>query len=157
MENTQTPAVDLLDFEPELSRATSGQRLANYLIDIAVFYLLVFLFAIAAAIISPTLYSETDSNGGLSGILDRLLFTALYAIYMGIIETIFKGRSIGKLITGTKAVNLDGSNISVTTAFTRGLSRAVPFCAFSALGTPCNPWQDRWSNTIVVDVKKSSF
>ena len=75
---------------------------------------------------------------------------------MSIVETLLKGKSIGKFITGTRAVNFDGSRISSGTAFTRGFSRAVPFCAFSAFGTPCNPWQDRWSDTMVIDEKKSS-
>jgi uncharacterized RDD family membrane protein YckC len=70
---------------------------------------------------------------------------------MSIVEAIFKGRSIGKFITRTKAVNLDGSQLTTTAAFARGFSRAVPFCVFSALGNPCNPWQDRWTNTMVVD------
>lgn len=157
MENTQSTTLDLLDFEPELNRATTGQRFANYLIDIVIFYLLVFLISIILAFTFPSFISEISSEGGISGLLDRLISLVLYAVYMGIFETIFKGRSIGKLITGTKAVNLDGTNISVSTAFARGFSRAVPFCVFSAFGTPCNPWQDRWTNTIVIDVKKSSL
>jgi uncharacterized RDD family membrane protein YckC len=66
-----------------------------------------------------------------------------------------KGKSFGKFITKTRAVNLDGINISLGTAFGRGFTRIVPFCALSAFGKPCNPWQDRWTNTIVIDEKKS--
>ena len=111
---------------------------------------------ILLALTAPgTLYSISDTGG--FALLDRLISLVLYALYMGTIEAVFKGKSLGKLITGTRAVNLDGSHISAGTAFTRGFSRAVPFCAFSAFGTPCNPWQDRWTNTMVVDEKASKF
>jgi uncharacterized RDD family membrane protein YckC len=84
-----------------------------------------------------------------------LISLIFYALYMGLVEGVFKGKSLGKLITGTKAVNMDGSKISFATAFARGCSRAVPFCVFSAFGTPCYPWQDKWTNTLVIDEKKS--
>jgi uncharacterized RDD family membrane protein YckC len=74
-------------------------------------------------------------------------------MYMGLVEAIFKGRSIGKLITSTVAVNEDGSRVSGQVALLRGLARAVPFNAFSALGSPCYPWHDRWTKTYVVDYK----
>ncbi|HEV8508744.1 MAG TPA: RDD family protein, partial [Chitinophagaceae bacterium] len=78
-----------------------------------------------------------------------------YGMYMGLIEAVFKGRSIGKLITGTIAVNNDGSRINGQTALLRGLSRAVPFNALSALGSPCYPWHDRWNKTYVVKYVRS--
>lgn len=150
--NTQP---DLLDsFENNLVRASTGQRLANYIVDIIVFYILAIGVGIIMAIISPeTIYSISNSPG--IGLVDRLISLVMYAVYMGIVEALFKGKSLGKLITGTRAVNLDGSAISAGTAFTRGFSRAVPFCVFSAFGTPCNPWQDRWTDTMVIDEKQS--
>jgi uncharacterized RDD family membrane protein YckC len=83
----------------------------------------------------------------------RLIVLVLYGMYMGLMEAAFKGRSLGKLITGTVAVNEDGSRISGQTALLRGLSRAVPFNAFSALGTPSYPWHDKWNKTYVVEYK----
>ena len=75
---------------------------------------------------------------------------------MFLVEALFKGKSLGKLITGTRAVNEDGSNLSAKTALLRGLSRAVPFNAFSALGTPSYPWHDKWTNSYVIDEKESN-
>jgi uncharacterized RDD family membrane protein YckC len=73
---------------------------------------------------------------------------------MSLIEAMFRGKSIGKLITGTKAVNEDGSDISFAKAFERGLARMVPFEAFSALGEPSYPWHDKWTKTFVIDEKE---
>src|SRR5690606_37410582 len=96
------------------------------------------------------IYGEGDGGFNLLGRLVVLLF---YGAYMGLIEAMFKGRSLGKLITGTIAVNEDGSRISALTAFLRGLSRAVPFNVFSALGSPCYPWHDKRNKTYVVEYK----
>jgi uncharacterized RDD family membrane protein YckC len=90
-------------------------------------------------------------------LIDRIVSLFLFAIYMGTIEAITKGRSIGKYITGTKAVNNDGSLISISTAFKRGFSRAVPFEPFSALGSPSLPWHDKWTDTYVIDIKQSGL
>lgn len=151
---------DLLTFDlpasVEYARADTGKRFLNYIIDVIVFYLLFLGAGVLIAIISPesvdSLLAEEETAS--FALADRLISLVLYAVYMSLVEAIFKGKSLGKLITGTRAVNLDGSRISVGTAFARGFSRAVPFCAFSALGTPCNPWQDKWTNTIVVEEKR---
>ncbi|MDB5200972.1 MAG: hypothetical protein JWQ27_381 [Ferruginibacter sp.] len=150
----QTAIPDLVASETYLVRATTGKRFANYIIDLIVFYLLLFLFGIIIALAAPSVIDGIPDDPGF-GLFDRLLAIFFYGVYMGIVEAVFKGKSIGKLITGTKAVNLDGSQISSRTAFGRGLSKAVPFCAFSALGTPCIPWQDKWTDTMVIDEKQS--
>ena len=155
MQPEQTATNDLLTFDTELVRATSGQRLANYIIDIFVFYGLFIVLGVILALLSPSTIENMDTASSGSGLLDRLFSLILYALYMGLLEALSKGKSLGKLITGTRAVNIDGSKISFSTAFARGFSRAVPFCAFSALGNPCNPWQDKWTNTMVIDEKKS--
>ncbi len=156
MEMEQTGG-DLIYLENNLVRASTGKRFLNYLIDLVLFYVIVFLFGIILALTAPSFIDDLNSGNTGLNLLDRLFTLILYALYMSVVEAIFKGRSLGKLITGTKAVNLDGTPISAGTAFARGFSRAVPFCAFSALGTPCNPWQDSWTNTMVIDIKSSTL
>jgi uncharacterized RDD family membrane protein YckC len=144
---------DLLADEIIYERASSGKRLANYLIDLVVFYLLAFAISLALIEIAPTAmdtYLEDDSFN----LLDRVLAIILYGLFMSLVEAVLKGKSVGKYITQTRAVNLDGSPISTSTAFARGFSRAVPFCVFSALDSECNPWQDRWTNTMVINEVK---
>jgi uncharacterized RDD family membrane protein YckC len=145
------------DNEYQLVQASGGKRFANYIIDVIVFYALLIGSGIIIALLNPAALdsiSEDDSLG--ANLLDRLVGLILYGLYMFIIEALFKGKSLGKLITGTRAVNEDGSNISVKSAFLRGLCRAVPFEAFSALGTPSYPWHDKWTKTYVIDERESN-
>ncbi|MFT3945953.1 MAG: RDD family protein [Agriterribacter sp.] len=157
-ENTQ---VDLLvDIEStHLVQASSGKRFANYIIDLVTFYIAVFALTFIFAMISPTFVDWLNSNDNSAGfgLLDRLFGLILYGLFMGLIETLTKGRSLGKLITRTRAVNQDGTTISAGTAFLRGLCRAVPFDGFSALGSPSFPWHDKWTKTYVIDIKESTI
>jgi len=108
------------------------------------------------ALVNPVAIESINDDDIGFNLLDRLLRLVLYGIYMFAIEAIFKGKSLGKLITGTRAVNEDGSNVSPKAALLRGLSRAVPFNAFSALGSPAYPWHDRWTKTYIIDEKESN-
>jgi uncharacterized RDD family membrane protein YckC len=151
MEETTTNY--LQDIEPTLVRASAGQRLANYVIDIIAFYVLMIVLGILIGLLAPSLLDSFETGPGFS-FIDRLVSLLLYALYMFAVEALFKGKSLGKLITKTRAVNTNGSQINASKALQRGFSRAVPFCAFSALGTPCNPWQDSWTDTMVIDEKE---
>lgn len=157
MQLEQTSSTDLLTEEPELVRASTGKRFLNYLIDVLSFYLFLIVLGIVLAIVSPESVDDLASSGEANPLMDRLFSLLLFAIYMSLIEGIFNGKSLGKLITGTRAVNQDGSRIRFSTAFGRGFSRAVPFSAFSAFGDPCNPWQDRWTDTYVIDERASKL
>ncbi|MCC6287840.1 MAG: RDD family protein [Chitinophagaceae bacterium] len=157
-ENTQ---INLLaDIEStHLVQASTGKRFANYIIDIITFYVAVFALGIILALISPA-YIDWINNGNNSPgfrLVDRLIGLVMYGVFMGLVEAVTKGRSLGKLITRTRAVNQDGSTIAAGTAFLRGLSRAVPFEAFSALGSPSFPWHDKWTKTYVIDIKESTI
>ncbi len=154
MQTEQQDADLLTSFETPLVRADGGKRFLNYLIDVVGFYVLVFVVSILVALLSPATLEGIDESGSFNP-MEQVLALIFYALYMALSEIIFKGKSLGKLITGTRAVKLDGSPIDASKAFGRGFSRAVPFCAFSALGTPCIPWQDRWTDTMVIDEKQS--
>jgi uncharacterized RDD family membrane protein YckC len=137
--------------------ASQGKRFANYLIDLICFYIVVFAGGAALGIIiyfinPESSFLQDESSSPWSGLVDRLLGLLLYGLFMSLTEGLFKGRTLGKLITGTIAVKDDGSPITWEDAFKRGFSRAVPFEPFSALGG--NPWHDRWTDTKVVLVKK---
>ena len=143
----------LTELETNLVRASTGKRFANYIIDIISFYILAVIVGVFIALVSP---SYVDEISKINSFVDRIISMIFMGLYMGTIEAITKGRSLGKLITKTKAVMEDGSKISAATAFARGFSRIVPFEPFSALGGSVpNPWHDRWTKTMVIDLSES--
>jgi len=73
---------------------------------------------------------------------------------MCLIEAFSHRKSIARLITGTKAVNLDsGVARSISQKhFTGTMIRVIPFNAISGLGNPCDNWLDT-----MVDGKKLGF
>ncbi|KQM78310.1 hypothetical protein ASE74_14850 [Pedobacter sp. Leaf216] len=136
------------EIDLEYCRASSGKRFANYIIDTAVFYILAFGLGIVIGIFKRSLLNDIDD------LALRLITLLFYGIVMFMTEAMCNGKSLGKLITGTRAVNYDGTDMSFQKALVRNIVRAIPFNALSALGTPSIPWHDRWSDTMVVDEKK---
>ncbi|MBA2562488.1 MAG: RDD family protein [Chitinophagaceae bacterium] len=156
MEQTEIQEQHLLiNFEESIVRAAGGKRFVNYIIDTIFFYILLFCIGILVAVVSPAAIESLDNNTGY-GLIEQMIVLVFYVLFMFAQEAFFKGKSFGKLITGTRAVNLDGSGITLRTAMLRALSRAVPFDGFSALGSPSNPRHDKWTKTMVMDEKRST-
>lgn len=145
-----------MEYQPEphenlaYCRANSMKRLANYLIDFVAFYIILMFIGFITEILFPGSVSELN----LEPIEDRLITMFLYGVVMFLIETAYQGKTLGKFITGTRAVSNNGEDISIQNLLIRNFMRAVPFNALSALGNPPNPWHDSTSNTLVVDEKK---
>ncbi len=87
----------------------------------------------------------------MNPLLDRIITTLAYVIIMFLIEFMTKGRSLGKLITGTKVVMIDGSAPTTKNYFYRNLCRIIPFDTLTFLGE--NGWHDKISKTTVVNKK----
>ncbi|SFC20820.1 RDD family protein [Kaistella jeonii] len=75
----------------------------------------------------------------------------VYAFIMFLAETATKGRSLGKLITGTKVVKTDGSKLTMLELLKRNFIRAVPFDQLSFIGS--KGWHDNFSDTAVVRIR----
>jgi uncharacterized RDD family membrane protein YckC len=152
MDNITSP--DLLqDIELEQFQyedASTGIRLANYLIDSIVFVILFLAFIYFTALVTQSNAIATSMNE-LPVLVERLLWLMIIAIYYALVEGFSKGRSMGKLITGTKTVRWDNQPFGWGDALGRGFSRVVPFEPLSALWG--NPWHDKWTNTRVVKVR----
>jgi uncharacterized RDD family membrane protein YckC len=161
MENSyQAPEVTenlLDDVEYTLYQAGSGKRFVNYLIDRVIVYCIyrLVLFKALVAILTQ-IYVYTESRV-LLYILAYTMYATISALWLASFEALCKGKTPAKWITGTRAVNQDGTPISSKTAFLRSLSRLVPLEAFSALGSPSFPWHDSWTNTYVIDENLSSL
>lgn len=135
--------------------ATTGQRFGNYIIDVIVIYIFVFIIAFAAAMITALAGSTTNILEEMEGDwLATLIFLFISTTYYVIFEGFFS-RSIAKFITQTVVVNEDGSKPDFGTIFKRTLCRIIPFDAFSYLGGRSRGWHDSIPEVYVV--KKQAF
>ncbi|MEX6690284.1 RDD family protein [Danxiaibacter flavus] len=140
-----------IELELELNKepATKGQRLVNCIID-TIIYLISWYVLMATIVTALNLMgSMTDSYTDTIAILFSLSPCLLYVPFYAFSEWISRGRSVGKFITKTKTIRLDGSKFTFKDALLRSLIRLIPiepFTAFSNRG----PWHDRWTKTRVV-------
>lgn len=135
----------------EVVPVDKGLRFANFLIDLILFYAVLFTGAISIGVIAAVLGMGNVFDGleDINPLVDRLFTLLFYACFMAFQEVISGGRSLGKLITGTKVVTSDGYKPEFSVLITRNLSRAVPFDNLSFLGGGTG-WHDKWSDTTVV-------
>ena len=133
---------------PDEIPADKGSRFLHHIIDVVVFYAVFFLSSIVLATLAPEfiLSIEIDTTNAL---LYNLMCIGLIVLYFGLLEGGTKGRTLGKLITKTKAIREDGSPITYGDAFKRTLIRLIPFEPFSAFFGD-GMWHDKWSKTMVV-------
>ena len=130
--------------------APAWKRLVNLLIDL----LIIVLFEYAVLI--PFYGFPIDPDALNQDLASFLLY--MFGLRVGALmlfyflpERLF-GRSIGKMITGTKVVTKAGLRPKTGSLIIRTLARMVPFEAFSFLSTkPQNGLHDGISDTIVVE------
>ncbi len=146
---------DNLDNSTKLyERANTGKRFTNYVIDHIAFYLfslcIGFVLGIVLVILGneEILYEEDPSVS--SSLMDMVLGLIIMTIYYVFSEYLFKGKTIGKMITGTRAVTLDNERMDLQTTFIRTICRFIPFEAFSFLGERSVGWHDSISKTKVI-------
>ena len=161
-ENNTQPGEPALANELNLSipytPATQGQRFLNWLIDnllmrFGLSYLSGIIVGFLMAKLFPeyairVVYSEDKSDLILIGLI-IVIFN--YLVYYTFCEKVFKGYTLGKLITGTRAIRDDGQELTFKDAFLRTVSRLVPFEVFS--GFADKPWHDSWTKTMVVKAR----
>ncbi len=142
----------------QLMHATTGQRFLNFFIDnIIMNYGLSFLTGAliggVLGVIAPEFLNEAALGENTWSFLALSMCIGYfnYVVYYTLCEKLFKGKTLGKLITGTRAVRQDGTELSFKDSFLRSLSRLVPFEPFSAFGG--HPWHDTWTNTMVIKSK----
>lgn len=154
MDNQATENDLLKDFHSvtSLEEASTGQRFANYLVDLVAFIAFMFLYGVLSFfVVRVTGISidpfDEDGNGFVQNIYS-LLF---YAFFYSVVEGLTKGRSLGKLTTRTKVVHKEGQPLKFKDFVLRSLCRIVPFEPFSAFGG--YPWHDTWTKTRVVQIR----
>ena len=148
-----TPTISAEDHEvTSFAPAGMGKRFFNYVIDYVVILALLYPFAYAVGFVlaATGVSALAHLDQWDDTLLGYMLFGLLYFSYYVLLELTF-GKTIGKLITGTKAVDAHGNNLSFGKAFMRTLVRIVPLDWASFLSG--GGWHDRWTGTTVVTDK----
>lgn len=145
----------LSDFEEQVTYtpATSGQRFANYLVDMVIFYVIVFVLLLGLLFTASDPEYAADQAENNVG-MQYMVGLPLLFLYYFLMEFAFKGRTIGKFITGTKVIKISGEPITAGDAALRSVCRLVPFDAISFLAGGGSGWHDKWSKTTVVKIQK---
>lgn len=132
----------------EMVVASTGQRLGNLFLDMLFYFVFAFVFGIILALIGL--------GDSIERMNDHLLGLIILLIYY-VPQEAFSGRTLGKLITGTKAVSEDGTKLTFGKALGRTLCRFIPFEAFSFLGGQGRPkgWHDRIPKNKVISTRKT--
>jgi uncharacterized RDD family membrane protein YckC len=160
---TNAEQVDLLAEESYIDNhfeyATQGQRFLNWLIDnLLMRYGLAYLTGMGVGLIigiaAPDFFENitySQSTFGTLFFLGIFISYLNYIIYYTLCEKLFKGYTLGKLVTGTRAIRQDGEELTFRNALLRSLSRCVPFEVFSGFSTLT--WHDSWTDTMVIKAR----
>jgi uncharacterized RDD family membrane protein YckC len=130
---------------PEL--ASRGRRLANSLLDSVGYVVVSMALGFIGAVVNLTF------NVDVLGFLGPLFGIGVLLIYYIVSEALF-GRTLGKLVTGTRVVAESGGPAKLWQVVLRTLYRFVPFEALSFLSKRRPGWHDRWSKTRVVMARR---
>jgi uncharacterized RDD family membrane protein YckC len=130
-----------------LQPVSLGKRFLNLLIDIIGIYFLILLLGFLLGFVSA--FAVTVNQDKNNYLLQLCISYLCNLLYYTLFEGFTKGRSLGKFITGTVAIKIDGSTITWKDAFLRSLCRIVPFESLSVFFDYA-PWHDKWTKTTVV-------
>ena len=144
MENS----VDILDqnlviTKPDIlpALASGSKRFANFILDTVAVYAILFIVAFILGIAGQgDLLASTP--------FDYLLYFSIFFAYFVFCEN-YSGKTLGKLITRTKVISIDGEKPESGKIWLRTLCRLIPFEAFTFLGNG-EGLHDRLSKTQVV-------
>lgn len=132
--------------ELEYEYATAGQRLANYFVDLIVINILSTVGGVVMAVVLSPI-SEDDRRLRMTSLVVSFFISLAYYTFM---ESSFNGRTLGKMVTGTRALCIDGTPMDFNKTLIRSLCRFIPFDQLSFLGSIGSGWHDTVSKTMVV-------
>jgi uncharacterized RDD family membrane protein YckC len=135
--------------------ASLGKRFLNVTIDtVPLFVLQMVTYGVAATLMFPNLDPSSDEAEAALGLLMIPLTWVPYFAYYIIMEATI-GRTIGKMVTGTRVVRGDGRSAPTLWQIVgRTSARLVPFEALTFLFGEPSGWHDDWSQTMVIDERR---
>jgi uncharacterized RDD family membrane protein YckC len=131
-----------------LVKATMEQRALNLIIDTVIVCVFGFMLLILSAILFPVWYHGMSQDDAACVAYLGVVYAVAMVLYYTIMEAGTKGYTVGKLISGCRAIGYDGQPVSWNDAFLRSLSRLVPFEFLSGIQKPI--LHDHWTETYVV-------
>lgn len=133
----------MLNSSSSLIVASTRKRVVNYLIDIFVGGFVVgFVIGLFLGLIGEASIIK-NANDWVFGVICMFIY---YFVFEGVWQ-----KTIGKWITRTKVVMVDGSVPHPSHILGRTLLRFIPFEPFSFLGKNPTGWHDKLSGTTVVN------
>ena len=140
----------------EYTEATHAQRLTNYIIDVllmryGITWLTTFLLMRFLITASPETAEDWFADEPLL-FVSYLIAILNHIVYYSFCEKVFRGLTLGKLVTGTRVIREDGEELTFKDAFLRSLCRLVPFEAFS-IWSEKGLWHDVWTKTKVIQTR----
>jgi uncharacterized RDD family membrane protein YckC len=142
--------------EIKVSLASRKHRFFNLIIDlfsIVIFYFITIIIVALGFRLLDLMFRDINVILYLRDLQDKLfgflLFFSPFAYY-SLCEA-FWGKTFGKVITKTKVINRDGSEIGLGKAILRTLCRLIPFEYLSYFEEERTGWHDRFTKTIVID------
>jgi uncharacterized RDD family membrane protein YckC len=94
-------------------------------------------------------YDSLNESKGIKNTTVIIFFFISFA-YFFISEWQFKGKTLGKYVTFTRAVDNSGHSMSFLQLIFRTFARFIPFNPFSFIGKESNGWHDLLSSSMVV-------
>jgi uncharacterized RDD family membrane protein YckC len=152
-----TVSVEPIEVDPSLGHsekveadlASFGQRVGNFFID-------QFVGGAMAGFVMPVILAEWvepwELNRSALRLVSTLLNMGFLLVYYCVLEG-FTGRTVGKWITRTRVVSVDGEPATFGRIVMRSVVRFIPFDAMSFLFADAG-WHDRLSRTRVVRSKR---
>lgn len=106
----------------------SGIRFVNFLIDFIVWVVLAFIISFIIGLFIPL----TTENQGILTLFVYILFFGSFIAYYAIMEIKFQ-KTVGKFVTKTKVVKMNGEKPTDGDIITRTFCRLIPFDRISFL------------------------
>ena len=143
---------DFIKAEKQYLPAAPNLRALNYFIDTIIIVSVELLLYELVRRYFNTFYLRIQFSE--NPVFTIQLFDYMFRIgYYTVSEAFTSGQTIGKKLTRTRAVRLDGEMFTVKEAFLRSLCRIIPFEAvISLFGYIIH---DRWTNTVVITEKRA--
>ncbi len=127
------------------------ERFINSLIDSILFlvtFIVLIMFSFVFSINPETL--EASHPFIINYVIPYLLMILFYFIQ----EYLLRGRTIGKIVTGSIAVDNQGNIVDIKKSFYRSICRLIPFDSLSFLRESKRGFHDTVTDTYVVNKKK---